>query len=99
MSDPETAGARIASPVEMWACSACGLHPDNTSRWCAVGCGRDYQNMLRIKVRGFEPAPSGDWVLRTDLDEMIRKLRTKGHIAVRFTDLRAGLDNLTHRKD
>ena len=32
----------------LYACSYDGLHPGNTSRWCAVGCGSDYNHMIAV---------------------------------------------------
>ncbi len=32
----------------VWSCLICGPHPDSDSVWCASGCGRDYNEMVRI---------------------------------------------------
>lgn len=35
---------------EVWACTICGVHPRSGPLWCAAGCGRDYNEMVRVPL-------------------------------------------------
>lgn len=37
--------------MKAWKCNACGVHPENTSRWCQHGCGSDYNRMDEVEGR------------------------------------------------
>jgi hypothetical protein len=45
--------AKVIKPCpfkcRQWKCGTCGYHPDSTSGWCAVGCGRDYNRMILVE--------------------------------------------------
>lgn len=37
--------------VQGHVCSICGYSPSNRANWCDLGCGRDYQRMIRVESR------------------------------------------------
>lgn len=34
----------------IWACSICGPSKDSKGWWCALGCGRDYNEMVELRM-------------------------------------------------
>jgi hypothetical protein len=42
------ATTEIPCPRTVWACGNCGPSLANTATWCALGCGRDYNQMNRV---------------------------------------------------
>lgn len=51
---PSADDVPVADPEMAWVCSHDGYHPLNTVRWCALGCGSDYNRMIGFSRRHFD---------------------------------------------
>lgn len=60
---PPPGEVAVADTDTAWFCSHDGYHPGNTNRWCAVGCGSDYNRMTGIPRRQFDRAVSNATVV------------------------------------